>query len=491
MKIPYLKFDGLLNQAVSDFEKSPNDLSACKNCYEYQIGKLEKVPGYSKIFASQPAGNNITDIKYLHYYHYSPSLIDYFIAVGSDTVTNVSVIYAYNPQGVESWAIPTGSTETDTYLFSMATYLDKAFGVSFLDTTGSSTTFGTPFRILGITYSTQDSDLTDMPQGKYVVVHKDLLYVLNAKTGGTHYPSRAYYCDEPTAGTIDWTTATSFVSFGQNDGDQITGGISAFDKLIVFKHFSMWLYDEDSARKQANVGCDSYRSIIDIFGVPYWFNRQGVWRWAGAQPQLVSNKVQKFIDAIDQTKLNETIGVQHEFEYRVFIGDVTVEGYAYTNTWLCFDTRREKWYIRCTYNNIKSAASYIKNDKKRAYFGTDNRYIMKFATKVDEIYDDDGNEIDSFFITNNLDHGAPSLIKHSNHLTLFSQYTQSMKIAVDTDNNNTYTENLGQILDKNVNEIDISSSGYRYRYKGYEKSKAKSWEFEGMVINTDIKESEI
>jgi hypothetical protein len=35
--------DGILNMGVSDFLKPADELSACKNVYVYQLGKLEKV----------------------------------------------------------------------------------------------------------------------------------------------------------------------------------------------------------------------------------------------------------------------------------------------------------------------------------------------------------------------------------------------------------------------------------------------------------------
>jgi len=187
----------------------------------------------------------------------------------------------------------------------------------------------------------------------------------------------------------------------------------------------------------------------------------------------------------------QLVAVQHEFEYRVHLGDVTVNGYTYNNAWFCFDTRREKGYIRCTVDEVKSACTYVESGNKRAYFGDDDGFVHKFAIKQDEVYSDNTSEIDSFFITNNLDHGAPYVIKHTNHVTLFSKHAQNIKLAIDVDNDDSYTESKGQILNRNVEEMDIDTSGYRYRYKFYEKSKAKSWELEGFVVETDVQEQDI
>jgi hypothetical protein len=65
----------------------------------------------------------------------------------------------------------------------------------------------------------------------------------------------------------------------------------------------MWTYDEVSRKKVADIGCNSYKTIKVINGVLYWANRDGIWRWAGDLPQLISGKVQPFIDNADQSLL--------------------------------------------------------------------------------------------------------------------------------------------------------------------------------------------
>jgi len=482
-KVQYTEFSGQLNIGVTDFAKPANELSAMKNCYEYEIGKLEKVPGYSKAVTDQVV--NDKSVNYLHYYYRSTTQDKYMIA-GSDSGSDY--ILKYVDDDDTTWNTLASATYTDRAgaEISAVNYLDKAFIVGH-----DNGTFLDNATVEGTTYSTADSDLTDMPTGKYIVRYRDLLYVLNAYEDSTTRPSRGYFCSTPTDGAITWTPTTDFVEFGYDNGDEITGGVEAFDKLIVFKHYSMWKYDEDERKQIADIGCDSYRSIAKINGVPYWFSRQGIWRWGGSRPQLISNKVKYFIDAIDQSTLGEQIGIQHGDEYRVFIGSVTVKGVAYDNTWLCFDTQKEKWYIRCTYDEVKSACIFEQSDKTRAYFGDDNGWVFKFATKVDEVYSDNSNDIDSFFITNNLDFKVPSIIKYSNHMTVFTNNPQGMIMSVDVDNKDEFNQGRKTILKNNVEELDIMGGGYRYRFKFAEKSSNQSWTFEGFVINTDAKEEEL
>ena len=166
---------------------------------------------------------------------------------------------------------------------------------------------------------------------------------------------------------------------------------------------------------------------------------------------------------------------------------ITVEGETYTNCWICFDTRREKFYIRCTAEYVASAAQYVESGKKRAYFGDTDGFVMKFATDVDSVYEDNGQDINSFFTTNALDHGQPETIKHTSNITTFTENPQGMKIGVEADNSGVF-KSSGQVLNKNVENYNVSQSANRFKYKFNETSQNQPWVFNGFVIETEIKE---
>lgn len=489
--IRYTNFDGLQNSNTNDFLMGKDEVIATKNVWTYKLGRLEKVPGYELGSSSQVINNESPN--YLHWYYDTTNRVDYLLATSTEG-SDLTLKHIAPDKGtpVTTWTTATGIAATwdgkADALPDMENYLGKAFIVGYI----SGTTFLPSATIDVLTFNASDSDITDMPRAKYIVRYRDLLYVLHAQTGGSIYPSRAYYCDEPSAGAIGWTgIATRFVEFGYDDGDQITGGAEALDRLIVFKERSMWKYDESERKKIADVGCDSYRSIKKVGNVLYWFNRHGFWRWRGAQPELISAKAQNYIDAINQTALNDVVAVEYNgFEYRGFIGDVTVDGYTYNNAWFCWDTRKETCYIRCTFNKVKAASKFKVASKERAYFSDDDGYVYRFNTKVDGIYADNGNEIDSFFITQAYDHGVPEDTKHTNHMTVFSKHGEGLKCAVDINKNNSFDNTNIVQFDKNIGHADMAASGNRYRYKFYEKSDAKSWEFEGFAIATDVKEHE-
>lgn len=480
--IRYTNFDGLLNVGCSDFLLPNNELTACKNVWVYKIGKLQKVPGYSLATSSKVV--DTYDVSYLHNYYSTSTSTNYLLATG---VSNLDLVLKYRTTSTFN-TIDTGSSYTSkgSHTPAMANYLSKTFIVG-----GNS---GGAFLPVATVYenifTTSDTNIVNMPQARYITTFRDLLYVGYVKTTGITYPSRVYYCDEPTAGSIAWTgNLTQWLEFGQDDGDEITGIAECNDRLIVFKHFSIWKYDESNKVKIADIGCDSNRSIVNINGALYWTNRQGAWKYTGGIPELISAKYQEFFDAVDQTTLANQIGVVYnESEYRVFIGTVIVGENTYVNSWFCWDTIRQKCYTRCTYDVCKSACTYVDTSVKRAYFGNDNGYVFKFATPVDKVYSDNGNEIDSYFITKAYDHGVPESVKFTSHMTIFSNFAVNMKCTIQKDNEVKFNEANLPILKKNVEQKDLSASANRYRYKFYEKGLGKSWEFEGFVVETEIKE---
>ena len=70
-----------------------------------------------------------------------------------------------------------------------------------------------------------------------VVVHQNLLFVLNTTEGGTHYPTRIRWCDvDITTFELDitvWPAGNRYAVF--EDGAPIVGGVDAFGRLIVIK----------------------------------------------------------------------------------------------------------------------------------------------------------------------------------------------------------------------------------------------------------------
>jgi hypothetical protein len=173
------------------------------------------------------------------------------------------------------------------------------------------------------------------------------------------------------------------------------------------------------------------------------------------------------------------------FEYRLYVWDVAVNGISYTNTWLCFDVRRERYYIRCTYHKPLSSENYIENGKERMYFGSSTWYVYKQSTYIDNINSDDWHEIDYFFITNVLDFWAPQTVKHSPHIYLYTHNCANMKYVIDTEHSNEFNVWRGQISSSNLYDNELYVTANRIAIKFYWKDDDKPFEFEGFIIEID------
>ena len=125
--------------------------------------------------------------------------------------------------------------------------------------------------------------------------------------------------------------------------------ISNFNKAIIFKNTSLHVFDpvgQDAKIISNSIGCDSHRSIQNVGNFTIFYNRKGVYATNGSDVQLISNPVEKFIDAIDQDTVYEICaGVKDNKYYHLFIGDVTVNGTSYTNCELVYDVLQNSWTV--------------------------------------------------------------------------------------------------------------------------------------------------
>jgi hypothetical protein len=481
--VRFLDWSGQLNTGVNEFAMADNELTEMKNCYGDKIGRLKKCPGYSLSNNSQVV--NDKSVNFLHNYTQSSTGAAYLIG-GSDSGSD----YILESRTTGAWAAISGATYSGRAgsELSAINYLNKVFIVGH-----DSGTFLSPASLNGTDYTVSavtDKDLTAMAGGKYITSYRDLLYVGNAYLDAKAYPSRVYFSKTPVNLELPAWSATDFIEVGYKDGDNITGLADALDRLVIFKNWSMWKYDESNLTKIDDVGCSSYRSIAKINQTLYWFNRDGFWRWTGAQPELISARAQDFIDAIPQTSIGNVVGgVYNSFEYRAYIGTVTVNGTIYTNAWFCFNTRTEKCYIRCTYDPAYSVSEYIETDTgmKRLYFGNGDGYVMKFATEIDKTYSDNGNPIDSFFTTKYLDYGYPEQNKFASHITFFTDCNNGMRVFIGVDGTEKlFNNDESQALLETIDERDIVATGKRFKFKFAENGTTQSWIFNGMICEVDL-----
>ena len=229
--------------------------------------------------------------------------------------------------GVTWTLVTSGNVFPSEGRIEMRTFINHVFIVG--ATVADSPTWATTASLAGTTYSTS-TNVTDAPKARYIEVYKDLVYLANIQISSTNYPSRVFYSDDVVSSAITWTS-TNWFDINEDDGDKIMGlGLNS-DRLLIFKEWSLYRFDTNTVIKVSDVGTTTSRSIKNIDIYTFFFNRSGVYKYAGGRPIRISEPVQDLIDGMTSSPYDVVGSVDRE-HYRLFIGDTTDEdGETHTN----------------------------------------------------------------------------------------------------------------------------------------------------------------
>lgn len=220
--------------------------------------------------------------------------------------------------------------------------------------------------LTGTTFSTA-TNVTNMPQGKFIVRYRDRLYVLNCYTGATAYPFRVYFSSVPSAGAITWDVSGSSTQFFDVDYDlYITGAGVNWDKMVIFTEYAAYLYDQSQLKLTWATGCSNHRTICTSGAYMIWANMDGVWLSTGGQPQNISGEV---IDFIRNGNPRNFFAKIVDEVYHLYVGTVTVNGVTYVNCTLKFNIAISTWEWREYADNMAAYAVYNSTGTRRLYMG--------------------------------------------------------------------------------------------------------------------------
>jgi len=152
--------------------------------------------------------------------------------------------------------------------------------------------------------------------------------------------------------STDWNTADDAGNITiTNAKGNITGLCTYGDHVIVFTEHSMHeLYDYGSPSNWRlvditnDIGCISDKTLVEIKGVLYWLDYNGVYAFTGGLPQKISDKVQKYINGINFTYKSLCEADKHEDKMYLAIP----YGSTANNRNLVFNTRRNTWFVENT-----------------------------------------------------------------------------------------------------------------------------------------------
>lgn len=249
---------------------------------------------------------------------------------------------------------------------------------------------------------TTSGTVTDV-KTKHLELFNNRLYCGNVKLGVTSYPIRVQFSG---LGVDTFDTVNDFFD---DVGEPITALKTYASKLHIFTDNKLFVYDGNTLNEVVgDFGTPSARSIQVIEGRMLWYNRNGVYMYAGAGlPVLVSKKVDGVLK-VASSPLSVASGIDERGRYVLYIGDVTYGGTSYSDLALIYDVLNNNWTLRPdspfgVFTTVKSSGSYI------IYAGdVDNDKMWK----LNNVYTNNGSALASEIQTKKFDAGKPEDIKN-------------------------------------------------------------------------------
>lgn len=209
-------------------------------------------------------------------------------------------------------------------------------------------------------------DLANMPTGyKYPKEFLDRVYLW----GKSSAPYTLAYSGVLTAGAVSWTSGNGTIEIEPEDnGGEATGLGKVPGYLLIFKRRSMkrWNYSSAFPESLVQIGAYSQTSIIEGNGICAFYSdsnedAKGFYLTDGGRPVCISQDnnrpIKKWVDAISATAV--VSGWATDRYYCWSVGDLTVDGEAFTNVVLKYNRVLNQWTVRTYPSEFKVFAEYV------------------------------------------------------------------------------------------------------------------------------------
>lgn len=461
---------------LSPFVAQPNQLVICNGVNpSYKYGKLIKDLGYSQQGDAVEANKPITS---LYHFRQDASVNKLLCTVNNAAGTNL--VLAYDNAG--TWTDIALSNAWDGFEdcnVEFESFIKYCFFVGYDDTDGVFLPVGS---LTGTTFSTS-TNVTNMPQAKYIKRYRDRLYIANCYESATAYPYRVWFSSIPASGAITWTVASDYIDV--DFSEIITGLGENWDRLLIFTEFSAYMYNQAEKKKIWDVGCGNHRTIKNVGDKMIWANKDNVWMSNGGQPQAIGGFIKELIQT---STVSDWRAEVIDNEYHIHLGSADENGRSYSNCVAVFNIESSMWRWREYADGIASMARYTTGGDDFLMLGCDDGDVHKKSKYTDTtpIYADDGNPILSHFRTAAMPLGDPSVEKRIKKITAYAEYANGLDLRYRIYDSNQEVKMpfkpIGR-LKKIVNEFkSLGLHGNFIQFEGKEYSQNKAWEFFGLTI---------
>lgn len=391
IRAKYNDFAGGIQTYTSPFWLADNETPFCKNVDLSRPGEIRKAFGYSQLGTGtggdSPRGSFIFDQE-----------------DGTSTPYKLTdnVLSKWNGT---SWVSVTGGLGIATgtsHIESCLMYINTGTGVG----TGADSFVERIYFSIGLDDTVKYTDGVNIGNiastyAKHIEAYKSRIYIGNIKQGSKTYPSRVIFSDI----NSDSFTSTNYID---DFGEPITALKEYSGSLFFFSENKLAAYDETNLQTMpGNYGTTNSETIQKTYGKLIWYNRKGVYMYAGSElPQDISKKIKEWLDVITSPS-EVTAFLDEEERYNLCIGDVVLDGVTYQDVVLRYDVSLNIWDIlpdRPFKYGIRqrSGGTYV-------VYATD--VDQDRVWKVNDTYSLNGDDIISEWQSSKFDLGRPDTLK--------------------------------------------------------------------------------
>lgn len=388
-------------------------------------------------------------------------LISYGGVSGNDltSVTGIRVAHADNSI-VRQWAI-TNANDTQGIRARFANFLDRAIRVNGTDA---------PRAYNGSSWETTGNPINpnQMTAASFIEIFSDRVMI----SGASLHPDRLYASSLPsTSGNITWTTTVQvvdksgsngfYIDVNPEDGQNITALARNGNLLLILKDRSLYTWDGNSTQADilVDVGAVSQEAVITVHNITFFLGRSkknlGIYAFTGGYPKLISRKVRRWIDGINQANLVDICSGADDDHVYFYIGDIAFTNDSlygtrtFNNVWLVYTLSQDSWAV---YDDLHAQVFgyFVSSGREILVFGDNNGKTFEFGSGETDDSGESLTPIDMEIWANEDTFGAPELPISLQTLEVFSQEAQET--------------NVGYRYNRAPDWSDLGALGARYSY---------------------------
>lgn len=249
---------------------------------------------------------------------------------------------------------------TTVYYLSSNTWTSKRTGL----TSGSKARFSTLLDYVFMVNGTEATAVWDgnptnsfvatgnaasAPTGKFIENYRARMWI----AGNSTYPDRVYYSSTPSAVAtpiVTWDTSVTtgqWIDISPSDGENITSLHRTKNALLVFKNnhiYNIFSINQVDPDPKFNVGTYSNESVVEAKNGVYFHHPTGFYRYNGDVTEI-SRPIIDIVNNITLANYSKVAGyLEPDGDHiRWSIGDVTVNGIAYSNMEVRYTISSQVW----------------------------------------------------------------------------------------------------------------------------------------------------